>query len=56
MDTVTSILSILLVVGICFGLYLSPNPETLLMIVAATSFVVYGYGRYWRHPAGFRNR
>lgn len=55
MDTTTTVVSIILVIGICFGMYFSPNPETLLMIVALVSLLLYGYGRYWRHPQGFRN-
>ena len=56
METTTTVLSIMLVIGICFGLYNSPTPETLLMIVAAASIVLYAYGRYWRNPQGFSNR
>jgi hypothetical protein len=55
MDTTTTVLSIMLVIGIFFGLYNSPSPETLLMLVAGVSFLLYGYGRYWRNPQGFRN-
>ena len=56
MDTTTTVVSIMLVIGICFGLYFSPTPETLLMVVAGVSLLLYGYGRYWRNPQGFSNR
>ena len=56
MDVTSTVLSIILVVGICFGLYMSPNPETLFMIVVVVSFVFYGTGRYWRNIEGYLSR
>jgi hypothetical protein len=56
MDTITTVMSIILVIGICFGMYYSPNSQTLLMLVAGVSLLLYGYGRYWRNPQGFLSR
>ena len=56
MDVTSTVLSIILVVGICVGLYMSPNPETLFMIVVVVSFVFYGTGRYWRNIEGYLSR
>ena len=47
----TVVFSVVLILGIVVGLYFSPNPETLIMVVALASLVVYGYNRHWRNPA-----
>jgi len=55
MDKTSLVLSIVLIVGVVFGLYISPNTESLVLIIAIASFVLYGFGRYWRNPSGFSN-
>jgi hypothetical protein len=32
---------------------MSPNPETLFIMLILISFIVYGGGRYWRNIEGF---
>jgi hypothetical protein len=49
----TTIISILIPVGAVFGLAISPNPETLFIILIAASVLIYGGGRYWRNIEGF---
>jgi|Laugrespbdmm15dd_1035085.scaffolds.fasta_scaffold100711_1 hypothetical protein len=44
------------VLAIVIGLYYSPSPEILILIVAIGSLVFYGMGRYWRHMEGFLTR
>ena len=44
------------VLAIIVGLYFSPSPEVLLIVVAVASLLVYGTGRYWRHVEGFLTR
>ena len=55
MFTWTLFLSIALVIGMVVGLYVSPDTGTLMLIVLVSTFIVYGYNRYWRHPEGFLN-
>jgi hypothetical protein len=52
----TTVLSILLPLGAIVGLTMSPNPETLFIILILISFIVYGGGRYWRNIEGFVQR
>ena len=49
----TTVLSILLPLGAIVGLTMSPNPETLFIMLILISFIVYGGGRYWRNIEGF---
>jgi hypothetical protein len=51
----TLIVSIVLVVFIVVALYFNPDTFTLVSVVGMTSFLIYGYNRYWRHPEGFIN-
>jgi len=44
------------VLAIIVGLYFSPSPEVLLIVVAVASLLVYGTGRYWRNMEGFLTR
>ena len=53
MDVIVTVLSIILALGIAVGLYFNPSPSSLIMIVTTVSLLLYGIGRYWRHPEGF---
>jgi hypothetical protein len=52
----TTIVSILIPIVAVFGLAMSPNSETLFIMLIITSVVVYGTGRYWRNIEGFVQR
>jgi hypothetical protein len=42
--------------AIITGLIFYPDPETLFFIVVITSFLFYGYGRFWRNEEGFQKK
>ena len=50
----TTILSIMVCLSIITGLVLYPEPETLFWVVVIASFLIYGYGRFWRNEEGFK--
>jgi hypothetical protein len=50
----TTILSSLVCLSIVAGLIFYPDPETLFIIVVLASFLIYGYGRFWRNEEGFK--
>ena len=50
----TTILSIMVCLSIVAGLVFYPDPETLFLIVVLASFLIYGYGRFWRNEEGFK--
>ena len=52
----TTILSIMVALGVMIGLVMNPNPETLFLVVILVSAVVYGSSRYWRSAEGFLHR
>ena len=49
----TTVISFLIPIGAMVGLTISPNPETLFIILIAVSVLIYGSGRYWRNIEGF---
>lgn len=48
-----TVVSILIPLGAVVGLTMSPNPETLFIVLVVVSILVYGGGRYWRNIEGF---
>ena len=50
----TTVLSIMVCLSIVAGLIFYPDPETLFLIVVIASFLIYGYGRFWRNEEGFK--
>jgi hypothetical protein len=48
-----TVVSILIPAAAVVGLTMSPNPETLFIILSVVSTLVYGGGRYWRNIEGF---
>lgn len=52
----TTILSIMVCLSIVAGLIFYPDPETLFFIVLIASFLIYGYGRFWRNDEGFQKK
>ena len=52
----TTILSIMVCLSIVAGLIFYPDPETLFIIVVLASFLIYGYGRFWRNEEGFQKK
>jgi hypothetical protein len=52
----TTILSIMVCLAIVAGLVFYPDPETLFFIVVIASFLIYGYGRFWRNEEGFQKK
>ena len=52
----STILSIMVALGVMVGLAMNPNPETLFLIVVVVSAFVYGSSRYWRSAEGFLHR
>lgn len=51
--TTTTVVSILIPICAVIGLAMSPNPETLFIILIIASVIVYGGGKYWRNIEGF---
>jgi hypothetical protein len=51
-----TILSIMVCLSIVAGLIFYPDPETLFLIVVLASFLIYGYGRFWRNEEGFQKK
>jgi hypothetical protein len=52
----TTVLSIMVCMSIVAGLIFYPDPETLFFIVVIASFLIYGYGRFWRNEEGFQKK
>jgi hypothetical protein len=52
----TTILSIMVCMAIITGLIFYPDPETLFWLVLIASFLIYGYGRFWRNEEGFQKK
>jgi len=50
----TTILSIMVCLSIVAGFILYPEPQTLFWVVLIASFLIYGYGRFWRNEEGFK--
>ena len=44
-----TLISFILVLGSVVALYFSPEPTTLILIVAILSFLSYGYSKVWRN-------
>lgn len=53
MDKMTTVISLIIALGIAVALYFNPSPAALIMIVSTVSLVLYASSRYWRHPEGF---
>ncbi len=52
----STVLSIMVALGVMLGLVMNPNPETLFIVVIVISAFVYGSSRYWRSAEGFLQR